>query len=50
MTRRTLLTIIVIQLVAIIMLVLLVLAQLHLDDEPYPCTPTVEVPHETQDV
>jgi hypothetical protein len=50
MTRRTLLVVVVIQLIAIIMLVLLGLTQLHLDDEPYPCTPTVEVPHETHDV
>jgi hypothetical protein len=37
--RRGLLIVIVAQLVAIVGLLALVFSQVHLDDEPYPCTP-----------
>ena len=42
MDRRNL--VIVIQLLAIVALLVMIFTQVHLDDEPYPCTPTEQLP------
>jgi hypothetical protein len=42
MDRRN--VVIVIQFVAVVALLFLVFTQVHLDDEPYPCTPTELIP------